>query len=323
MLVRIADDFDPYKALSKSTRLNSAMRYESATNELPLSSIKFTRYPDSPDIDHLNKLSFEHHYQDGIRNEISLMATNERPLSCTCLPKLLADNGNHLNESQNLINACHSDDEFILPVIVLSASCPMLHRNFPPNEDQIFSADFRERLNDYNAYYEHKKSFTTRFFLSDIIPTISDLKSMRKITLNIDTVDHKLANPQYQTNHNPQFSARSTNSLPVHSVLKKPIVTSSPQLSSDPSASNANSRTKHTIISTSSNSTTSNIVTNVNNTTIPHPNIVKIHNSDATQTTQTSTTRRQRHSIAGQMGFFKIMDIAGGFSRKMATSTNR
>ncbi|XP_055304483.1 inositol hexakisphosphate and diphosphoinositol-pentakisphosphate kinase isoform X9 [Sitodiplosis mosellana] len=41
---------------------------------------------------------------------------------------------------------------------------------------------------------------------------------------------------------------------------------------------------------------------------------------DATQTTQCSTGRRQRHSI-GQMGFFKIMDIAGGFGRKMA-STN-
>ncbi|XP_055304480.1 inositol hexakisphosphate and diphosphoinositol-pentakisphosphate kinase isoform X8 [Sitodiplosis mosellana] len=45
-----------------------------------------------------------------------------------------------------------------------------------------------------------------------------------------------------------------------------------------------------------------------------------VNKEDATQTTQCSTGRRQRHSI-GQMGFFKIMDIAGGFGRKMA-STN-
>lgn len=313
--------------MSQSTRLTSAMRYESATNELPLSSIKFSRYPDSPDIDNLNKRTFEHHYHNDLRNEISLMATNERPLSCTCLPKLLTDNCNLLNTSQNSINSPTLDAEFIFPEIVLSSSCPLPHGNFLPNENQIYSADFQERLNDYNAYREHKKSVTPRIFINDSIPTMSDFKSMRKASITtekIDSNDCNLKNPAYQTNLNSPISARATNLLqfPMHSVLKKPIVKSSPQLSSDPSASNANSRTKQSIISTSSNSTTSNIVTNVNNTTIPHPNIVKIHNSDATQTTQTSTTRRQRHSIAGQMGFFKIMDIAGGFSRKMATSTN-
>lgn len=49
--------------------------------------------------------------------------------------------------------------------------------------------------------------------------------------------------------------------------------------------------------------------------------LVKIyHHSDASQSSSTST-RRQRHSIAGQMGLFKIIDIAGGF-RKMTMSTN-
>ncbi|XP_031625393.1 inositol hexakisphosphate and diphosphoinositol-pentakisphosphate kinase isoform X8 [Contarinia nasturtii] len=43
---------------------------------------------------------------------------------------------------------------------------------------------------------------------------------------------------------------------------------------------------------------------------------------DGTQSTQCSTKKQARHSIPNQMGFFKIMDIAGGFSRKMATSTN-
>ncbi|XP_031625391.1 inositol hexakisphosphate and diphosphoinositol-pentakisphosphate kinase isoform X7 [Contarinia nasturtii] len=47
-----------------------------------------------------------------------------------------------------------------------------------------------------------------------------------------------------------------------------------------------------------------------------------VNKEDGTQSTQCSTKKQARHSIPNQMGFFKIMDIAGGFSRKMATSTN-
>lgn len=260
---------------------------------------------------------------------MSPSATNERPLSCTCLPKLLTDNDDPVHTAtQRSFDG--NDEEFHFTEPVLSASCPLPHGHYPSNENHIFSADFQERLNDYHAFREQKKSNAPRIFINDALPKMSDLKSMRKATLCIDVIDAGGSNqctPYHPTIGHPRelhhlVQTSNSHAFPKHQVHKKPIVTSSPQLSSDSSSvSNAYSLTKQSILSTSSNSTASNIVTNVNNTTIPHPNIVKIHNSDATQTTQSSTSRRQRHSIAGQMGFFKIMDIAGGFGRKMA-STN-
>lgn len=319
------DVFDPYKALSQSTRLTTAMTYESATNELPLSSISFAKCIESPDRDKFYKLNFHHYDLNETRHEMSPMATNERPLSCTCLPKLLTDNENPIKSVQGSFD-CDNDDEFVIQESVHSSSCPLPHGHFPLNENKIFSADFQERLNDYNASRVQKRSHTPRIFINDELPKISDLKSMQNVKLNTDIINLTNSNSTEHRSIDPfelpmLFRTTKSHSLSKHPVLKKPIVTSSPQLSSDPSVSNAFSRTKPTIISTSSNSNASNNLTNVNNTTIPHPNIVKIHNSDATQSPQTSTNRRQRHSIAGQMGFFKIMDIAGGFSRKMA-STN-
>lgn len=330
MSLQSEDSFDPYKALSQSTRLKSVMGYESATNELPLSSITFDKCNESPDPDKLNKINFDRYDPGEERHEMSPLATNDRPLSCTCLPKLLTDNDDTVTNSPDDIDG-DIDEEFLFTVPILSSSCPLPHGHFPSNENQIFSADFQERLNDYNAFREHKRTHAPRIFINDALPKMSDLKSMQKAKLNTDCNEYCLSNlpiePFELKQQHSIHPITDSKSLAKHAVFKKPIVTSSPQLSSSnnpTSVCNAYTLTKSKIISTSSNSTNSNNVTNVNNTTIPHPNIVKIHNSDGTQSTQcSSTTRRQaRHSIAGQMGFFKIMDIAGGFSRKMATSTN-
>lgn len=304
--------------MSQSTRLTSEMSHVSATNELPLSAISFVKHPDSPDAADKFTLTIDRYHQNQARNEISPLATNERPLSCTCLPKLLTDNDDPQNHFQATFDG-GIDDEFIITNIpVLSSSCPLPRGHIcMPNENHIDSDDFRERLREFNAWRDHhrKKSCAPRIFINDQLPKMSDFKSMQNTT--------KLINPNALCHFNVKH-ANSAN-YSKHPVFKKPIiVTSSTPHLSDPCTSNAFCHTKHSIMSNnSSNSTVSNIVTNDNNTTIPHPNIVKIHNSDATQTTQTSSTRRQRHSIAtGQLGFFKIMDIAGGFSRKMTTSTN-
>ncbi|XP_037921016.1 inositol hexakisphosphate and diphosphoinositol-pentakisphosphate kinase isoform X4 [Hermetia illucens] len=57
----------------------------------------------------------------------------------------------------------------------------------------------------------------------------------------------------------------------------------------------------------------------------PHPKNDKIHNPDTTTSSASSSAsasaRRQRHSIAGQMSYFKMLGF-GGFGKKMATSTN-
>ncbi|XP_055304495.1 inositol hexakisphosphate and diphosphoinositol-pentakisphosphate kinase isoform X21 [Sitodiplosis mosellana] len=330
-------DFDPYKALSQSTQLTAASTYESATNELPLSLISFIKCPESPEPELFTKTTFDHYDSNVASNhEMSPSATNERPLSCTCLPKLLTDNDDPvLTATQMSSFDGDTDEEFHFTEPVLSASCPLPHGHghYPSNESHIFSADFKERLNDYHAFREQKKSKPPRIFINDALPKMSDLKAMRKAMLSSDVAtttvdcggsDNSL--PKHSAIVGPrelQHYSSNSHAFCKHHVHKKQIVTSSPQLSSDPTTSNcshAYTLTKQSNLSTSSNSTASNIVTNVNNTTIPHPNIVKIHNSDATQTTQCSTGRRQRHSI-GQMGFFKIMDIAGGFGRKMA-STN-
>ncbi|XP_031625387.1 inositol hexakisphosphate and diphosphoinositol-pentakisphosphate kinase isoform X4 [Contarinia nasturtii] len=320
------EHFDPYKALSQSTRLKSVMTYESATNELPLSSITFDKCNESPDPDKLHRLNFDRYDVEEGRHAMSPSATNERPLSCTCLPNMFND------DPVNAPGSFYGDinDEFLFSEPILSSSCPIPHGHFPSNDNQIFSADFKERLNDYNAFREHKRSHAPRIFLNNQLPKMSDLKSMQKAKLSTDitTTDGSecslpnLPIDSFDLKQHSIHSTTNTKSFATHAVFKKPIVTSSPQLSSDPSVCNAYSLTKSKIISTSSNSTNSKNVPNVNNTTIPHPNIVKIHNSDGTQSTQCSTKKQARHSIPNQMGFFKIMDIAGGFSRKMATSTN-
>lgn len=313
--------FDAYHALSQSTHHASAMAYVSATNELPLSAISFVKHPDSPDADK-SPLTFDQYHQNQARNEMSPLATNERPLSCTCLPKLLTDNDDQLNHVQTECDGGIDDEFVITDRPVHSSSCPLPHGHISvTNGNHIDSVDFRERLNDFVAWRErqhHRKSAAPRILINDKSPEMSDKNLSKAIRHH-----QKRVSPNARTDLDVQHI---TVNYTKHPVFIQPIIVtlSTPHLSDPCTTSNAFCRTKHSILlKNSSNSTVSNTVTNVNNPTTPHPTIVKSHNSDATQTTQTSTTRRQRHSIAGQaLGFLKIIDIAGGFSRKMTTSTN-
>lgn len=87
-------------------------------------------------------------------------------------------------------------------------------------------------------------------------------------------------------------------------------------------SSNTASKDAHTLLNTITTTTTITTTSSTNfNPTIPHPNIVK-HNSDTTPSpSNSSTVRRQRHSLSGQMSYYKMLGF-GGFSKKMATSTN-
>lgn len=78
-----------------------------------------------------------------------------------------------------------------------------------------------------------------------------------------------------------------------------------------------------TITAPLTTTTTTNTTTNcaiINNTTIPHKKIVKIHNPELPNSSN-STVRRQRHSIAGQMNYFKFLGF-GGFNKKINNSAN-
>lgn len=335
---------------------------ESATNELPLSAISFKRCPSSPEREKCSsKSSFDAYYaaSEVKRNEMSLMATNERPLSCTCLPKLLTEQDIPLIVSANFPPSGFHD-EFNYTEPILSSSCPLPHGSqFTDSESAPFSANFIERLNDYKDYRRQRKSLTPQIFVTDAEPKTIDFKAMR--TASLPTPD--LASHSNNNNNNNEMPIKSlktcsTNLLPISAITVKSMHANKLQLS-DPNISTESKLTNiqldnHTknsncLASISIKTTNSPILllsdpsisinnkkrsksksnpssasaNNINNTNIPHPNIVKMHNSDATQTTQ-SKRHGQRHSIAGQMGYFgihKIMDIAGGFSRKM-TSTN-
>lgn len=295
---------------------------------------------------------------------MSLMATNERPLSCTCLPKLLTEHDIPLIVSENCPPSGFDDDEFNYTEPILSSSCPLPHGSHLHNsENQAFSANFIERLIDYKDYCRRQRiSLTPQIFVTDAESKITDFKAIRTESL---PTPH-LAPHSDNNNEMPIQSLKtcSTNLLPitainVHSMHANKLPLSEPNISIESKfttkfqllldnnnqnpkclASISNKPTNLPILlsdtsislnnkqrfksKSNASSASANNLTNINNTTIkPHRNIVKMHNSDTIDKSTQSTTRRsQRHSIAGQMGFFKIMDIAGGFSRKMATSTN-
>lgn len=262
---------------------------------------------------------------------MSPLATNERPLSCTCLPKLLTD----IDELQTVYSANESqthqlDDEFFdIQTNILSTSDPLPRGNFfEQNGTQTYSRNFIERLNDYQNY-RNRKTITPKIVIND---EYLQTNKMNALSLSIDTnqLDVSANNNNIPKElvksdeiKSPQIPSTSQSNI---SVSVPVTVTSDHACSTSINSINAiNTNANITSINCITSMTVTPIIctsTNIINPTIPHPNIVQIHNSDATQSSTTSTTRRQRHSIAGQMGFFKIMDIAGGFSRKMATSTN-
>lgn len=261
---------------------------------------------------------------------MSLLATNERPLSCTCLPKLLADDSNLASGAQHSI-AIDDCDEFIADETVLSTSCPLPRSNLAhANDPQTYSANLIDRLNDYYAYrVERKKSLTPRIYIEDTSVGEPDLGGWSKSkdshglkyasnSVKAKSYDTTQATCCIDTINAKQFpiNVANQNDEAAFPLSMPPIVVTS---SSSQASLADDTPNKYSLFTASTNSIASDTV---NNTHMPHLNyVVTTHNSDTTQATQTST-RRQRHSIAGQMGFFKIMDIAGGFSRKMATSTN-
>lgn len=338
-------DFDSYASLPSSSACSSSMAYASATNELPLSAISLASFPETPTDPHAQKPNFHEYYSSCCAlssTGMSPLATNERPLSCTCLPKLLTDAyEGYSNCSATDLNAL--DNEPLVDGasnVQLSSSDPFPRGNRLEQFDaQSYSRNFVERLNELQNFCD-RKSIKPKIALNNSVVRESertvDLRSQaihNESNRRAASLTHTLSPlppipPQSSASHSCQITVTPADSIACstdhihitdgHAIDTNTQTTRIVNANNNAVASTINQIKLCTSLSTSSATTTT---TNVNNPTIPHPNIVKTHNSDATQTTTTSTTRRQRHSIAGQMGFFKIMDIAGGFSRKMTTST--
>lgn len=362
-------EFDSYSSLPLSD-CSSSITYESATNELPLSAISLASFPETPtDAPKSNLTAFYSSCCALPNGGMSPLATNERPLSCTCLPKLLTEgNECYSNCATNEANVMDNEPPFVSGSNVqLSSSDPLPRGSyFEQLETQSFSQNFIERLNKLHNSRRDPKLFTPKILLNDSIVKPSDYRTQKKRSESMRcassnpllTITHNAHSQPITitTSHSCQITVTPADSIACstddtdhvththtnHTTNPPPppppplqitrIVNATEPINKSTTNTTATTRTSVASISVKPlkicttrsmiTSTTSTSFTNVNNPTIPHPNNVKTHNSDATQTTTPSTTRRQRHSIAGQMGFFKIMDIAGGFSRKMTTSTN-
>lgn len=258
---------------------------DSATNELPLTAINFSRNPVTPE-------SILHEPHDYLLNfnllRMSPLATNERPLSCTCLPQV--------------INA-----EPILGRVVSSR---------PIRLTKIYKTE-KMRRNSWSAEYlmqSNRGLFRPVIFAPTIGQTLSSDHLFDELVYLRTSPDFQLATKCRIPNKSPSNRNDTTYSdciPPIKIFDFDPIETKIPAVTCSSFATN----TSNTPTTTSS--------TNFVNPTIPHPtNIVK-HNPDTTSSSssQSSTVRRQRHSIAGQMSYFKMLGF-GGFSKKMATSTN-
>lgn len=330
------------------------MAYESATNELPLSAISLASFPETPTDAHVHKSNLNAFYSSCCtlpNGGMTPLATNERPLSCTCLPKLFTDaNERSSNCSVTDLNAGKIEPSRVN--VQLSSSDPFPRGNyFEQLETQTFSQNFIKRLNDLHNS-RARKSIKPMILLKDSDGKMIDPHTQAKRTesnrcaTSDSLLTHNHTAYRQPSSHACQITVTSADSIAcstddnihvtdIHANHTNPHTTRIANateaitkcnfvVTSLATATNSIAITVNPIkLCTSSTTSTTSTSTNDNNPTIPHPsNIVKTHNSDTTQTTTPSTTRRQRHSIAGQMGFFKIMDIAGGFSRKMTTSTN-
>lgn len=265
---------------------------DSATNELPLTAINFSQNPVTPE-------SILHEPHDYLLNfnllRMSLLATNERPLSCTCLPQV--------------INA-----EPILGRVVSSfGGVP----SRPIRLTKIYKTE-KMRRNSWSAEYlmqmGNNSSIRPVVFAPILCQTLSS--------------DHLFDELVYLRT-SPDFQLATKCTLPKKSSPNRNDTTYSDCIPPiqifdfDPIETKISAVTCSSLATNTSNTPTITSSTNFVNPTIPHPtNIVK-HNPDTTSSSssQSSTVRRQRHSIAGQMSYFKMLGF-GGFSKKMATSTN-
>lgn len=130
----------------------------SATNELPLSAIKFSSYPRLCSYDQYDLISDRDAYDTLLHNTpFSPLATNEKPLSLTPLPLLPSDEiisqpsglGNKGNKIPSLVNRSVSCDD------VLTASNSVLASHQSRSPPMYITSPFE--FSSYN-FYQHERN---------------------------------------------------------------------------------------------------------------------------------------------------------------------
>lgn len=312
-----------------------------------------------------------------VRPRISLLATNERPLSCLCIPQaILNENATQsiscenkfLNYHVNRFSSTNSLNQIVSSNIPATISdknfkLKLLRQNSYPQFDHsnlksLAFKDYYNRISVADSLFSITATTTTTLSSLSPSPSSSSASILNQTTnrmiisdesKNVLSQSHKIINvvprliiPTSSLISIACATTTNTTTTTLTSTIANAAINNTTTTSS--SIDNSNNKINVSIINkkmpplpstksiknislTKSITTTTNIITTTTTTTttiviIPHPYIVK-HNSDTTPNSSNSSTavRRQRHSIAGQMSYFKMLGF-GGYSKKMATSTN-
>lgn len=357
----------------------------SATNELPLTAIDFHSNPMSPIVYEPLDISLVN-----IKNRplMSPLATNERPLSCTCLvtepssPKIkFISTVTSPNDDDNLtlnVNAfdsiqfqrTHSNSLYDcgkFPVYIYSrrsSSAPASVASSPLKSSFLKSASLDidndmldMELDEISDKYVISSSLDAGNTLSSSsmpshhnMPLSQRLENFNALNNNIIVRPHSPSHvssssspsttlsslqpslkisPCFGTSVNPLSNTTTNTTCPVNTFNTNknnndpsPIRPKSPPTNTlNPSNNPVNLQT---FMLKTPNPNSKNVKLKPNNpdsassATASHP---QNNNSSSSSTTSSSAVRRQRHSIAGQMNYFKLLGFSG-FNKKMTTSAN-
>ncbi|KAL5275112.1 PPIP5K2 family protein [Megaselia abdita] len=268
-------------------------KIETSTNELPLSDIDFSLNPITPDIIVIDN---SHVIEDSPlatagflcseqHQKISPLATNERPLSCTCLAALIPDESSFsaldIQKETSLSQGNNSNFEALSN---LSASAPSLVVLTEISDAEVQDLRLTEPIKSYEisdlGYMKPLAIFRRRSQSQEI------LLNKTFTTLNSNPVDYNAVQCSCVTSSSDSSKAYSKQLSSRTNTLTHYI--------------NKNNSFKHTNNKKSSE-----------NATV----------TSAASSSSSTSSRRQRHSIAGQMSYMKMLGF-GGFGKKSAASTN-
>ncbi|XP_055384691.1 inositol hexakisphosphate and diphosphoinositol-pentakisphosphate kinase isoform X2 [Condylostylus longicornis] len=309
----------PLLKISPKNNLNKSFITFSSTNELPLSDIKFAL--DSLTPEPINLKYWKHFHSDEIlnfsvqtNNQISTLATNEIPLSCLYSSSdsnfnlcdeniiLLNTSDNNSNNINNFDNLYFSFDNINFGSIAANTTKDIdadLNVN-PENDPFIQLSEEKKKSNKAKiilSNYNHNNKTLQKFKIID--PSKVEDDSNKNLTyINTQYDDFNL-----ECNNNKTF----TNNKQIENNIEienKKLAFNNNHFNSFPTT-----------------------ILNINHPNIlcPNPkNELTNHNSEnptSISNTASASSRRQRHSIAGQMSYIKMLGFSG-FSKKVATSTS-
>lgn len=278
-------------------------KIEASTNELPLSEIDFSLNPLSPDIivfdnshiedSHLPTAGFlcpeQHH-------KISPLATNERPLSCTCLAALIPDESSFLAlddpSDNNLTHISRGSTANLEALSNLSASAPSLVVLTEISDDEVKGLCLTVPVRSYE---------------------ISDIGYIKPLAI-------------YRRRSQSQENLLKNNLVTFNDKAVSSDPCNADQCTCVTSSRFSNSSKAYSKQSSSKTNTLTHYVNNNDKLkTFKHTNNKKSSENatvaSAASSSSSTSSRRQRHSIAGQMSYMKMLGF-GGFGKKTATSTN-